>query len=244
MQSQSRDLNPGFETRMKKGRPFVRCKLAMSLDGRTAMETNDENQWISGDASRLDVQRLRARSSAIMTGINTVMADNPSLNVRDIDTGGRQPIRVILDAQLRMPTDARLLGLPGETLVFTESDDREKQERLIAAGAQVVSLQCAGKQEFLKSVLKFLAAEKEINEILLESGAILAGSMLEANLIDEIIVYVAPVLMGHDARSLFQLPAIRTMADRVVLEFQDIRVVGNDCRITARVRDPELGARD
>ena len=235
MQSQSRELNPGFETRMKKGRPYVRCKLAMSLDGRTAMETNDENQWISGESSRLDVQRLRARSSAIMTGINTVLADDPSLNVRDINTGERQPIRVILDAKLRMPTDARLLGLPGETMIFTESDDMEKQEKLKTAGAQVVSLKCSGKQEFLKSVMRFLASEKEINEILLESGAILAGSMLEANLIDEIIVYVAPVLMGHDARSLFQLPAIRTMADRLELVFSDIRMVGDDCRITAKI---------
>ena len=236
MQSQSRDLNPGFESRMNKGRPFVRCKLAMSLDGRTAMETNDENQWISGEASRLDVQRLRARSSAIMTGINTILADNPSLNVREVDTMGRQPLRVILDAQLRMPEDARLLGLPGETIIFTELTDEEKQKKLMSAGAQIVNLKRSSQQEFLKSVLKYLAEEKEINEILLESGAILAGSMLEANLIDEIIVYVAPILMGHDARSLFQLPAIKTMADRIELEFTNIHMVGEDCRITAKIR--------
>jgi diaminohydroxyphosphoribosylaminopyrimidine deaminase/5-amino-6-(5-phosphoribosylamino)uracil reductase len=235
MQIQSQALNPGFESRMKKGRPFVRCKLAMSLDGRTAMATNDENQWISGEASRSDVQRLRARSSAVMTGINTILADDPSLDVREIDTQGRQPLRVILDAKLRMPTAAKLLSLPGETLIFTESKDKNKQTNLKEIGANVIQLNSHGKKEFLNSVLKYIADEKEVNEVLLETGAILAGSMLEAGLIDEIIVYIAPVLMGHDARSLFQLPAIKTMTDRVQLEFSDIRMIGQDCRMTATI---------
>ena len=234
MQLQSQALNPGFESRMKLGRPFVRCKLAMSLDGRTAM-ANGESRWITGEASRKDVQRLRARSSAIMTGVNTVLADNPSLNVRQVDTLGRQPTRIILDTELKTPTTAKLLGLPGDTLIFTTSQDNKRKNELEDAGAKIIIEQTADRRKFLTSVLKYLTVEREVNEVLLETGATLAGSMLEAGLIDEIIVYIAPVLMGHGARALFQLPAIAAMTERIPLEFSDVRTIGQDFRITAKV---------
>ncbi len=235
MQSQAQALNPGFEMRMRDGRPFVRCKLAMSIDGRTALASG-ESHWISGEESRMDVQRLRARSSAIMTGINTVLADDPSLNVREIDTNGRQPLRVILDSELRTPKTAKMLELPGETLIFTVSENTERQDELGDVSAQIVKLQSSDKKEFLCSVLQYLAEEREVNEVMLETGATLAGSMLDAGLIDELIFYVAPTILGHDAKALFQLPGIKAMSDHVQLAFTDVRMIGNDCRITAKIR--------
>jgi diaminohydroxyphosphoribosylaminopyrimidine deaminase / 5-amino-6-(5-phosphoribosylamino)uracil reductase len=233
LQAQAQAINPGFEMRMRKGRPYVRCKLAMSVDGRTAM-ANGESKWISSEASRRDGQRLRARSSAIMTGVNTVLADDPSLTVRGVDTHGRQPVRVIIDRELRTPATARMLDLEGETIIFAISGDNDQKNKLEAAGAQVVTLHDSGDQDFLNSVLHYLAEEREVNEVLLESGATLAGKMLEAGVLDEIIIYMAPVLLGQKARPLFNLDGITTMSDRLVLDYTDMRMLGPDVRITLK----------
>lgn len=221
-------INRGYIVRRTAGRPFVRCKLAISLDGRTAL-ADGTSKWITGPEARLDVQRLRAESSAVMTGIGTVLADDPSLNVREIKLD-RQPVRVIIDPDLKFPASAKMLGLPGRTLIYTESRDQSLHETLAHSGAEIV--QVDGDQAgFLKRVLNNLAEKEEINEILLETGATLAGSMLDAGLIDELIVYQSPMLLGDGARGMFHLPAINTMADRIELEITGTRRVGKDVRI-------------
>lgn len=233
MQTPAQALNPGFEMRMRKGRPYVRCKLGMSVDGRTAM-ADGKSQWITGEAARADVQRLRARSSAILTGINTVLADDPSLTVRDTDTLGRQPLRIILDRRLRIPGEAKLFSQPGETLVFTVYGCPDKERALIKAGHPVIRIDGSGEKDFLLGVLYYLAKENEVNEILVESGPTLAGSLLQAGLVDELIIYMAPVLLGHEAKALLNLSGIKSMDARMKLEFTDIRMVGQDFRITLK----------
>ena len=231
--AEAEQLNRGYVLRRTLQRPFVRCKLAMSLDGRTAL-AGGASKWITGEAARKDVQRLRAESSAIMTGIGTVLADDPSLNVRDI-VMDRIPLRVIIDPQLRCPPAAKMLQLPGRTLIFTGNHDPDKLELLRQAGAEVVMLdqQASG---FLRQALAVLAVKEEINEVLLEAGATLAGSMLDAGLIDEMIIYQAPVLLGDAGRGLFKLPLIASMADRRELELIETRRVGQDVRLTMKVK--------
>jgi diaminohydroxyphosphoribosylaminopyrimidine deaminase/5-amino-6-(5-phosphoribosylamino)uracil reductase len=242
MEQQAQALNPGFTKRMTLGLPYVRCKLAMSLDGRTAMASG-ESQWISSSAARTDVQRLRARSAAIVTGIGTVLADDPSLNVRleaaqlsgvEPDQDILQPLRVVLDSHLRMPPDARMLGLPRQTLVLCGSDaEASRAARLQAAGARVHTMPTVAARIDLESAFRFLAAQ-QINEVLLETGPTLAGSALQAGLVDELVIYMAPHLMGDSARGLFSLPALRHMRQRIALRISDMRAIGEDWRITAR----------
>jgi diaminohydroxyphosphoribosylaminopyrimidine deaminase/5-amino-6-(5-phosphoribosylamino)uracil reductase len=234
LQAQAVGLNPGFIMRMRYHRPFVRCKLAMSLDGRTAMASG-ESEWITGPAARRDVQFLRARSSAIMVGIGTVLADDPSLNVREIDIG-RQPLRVVVDPHLSTPPTARMLNLPGRTVIATATHGADVEEALKRAGAEVAHLAGQGDGVDLGALMGYLE-QQQVNEVLLETGATLSGAMLRAGLIDEIVIYMAPVLMGDGARGLFHLPRLDTMAQRVQLDIKDIRAVGNDWRITAEVRD-------
>jgi diaminohydroxyphosphoribosylaminopyrimidine deaminase/5-amino-6-(5-phosphoribosylamino)uracil reductase len=238
LEAQARALNPGFISRMQRRRPWVRVKLAASLDGRTAMASG-ESKWISGAAARQDVQRLRARSSAILTGIGTVLADDPALNVR-LDAEQlhgveplRQPLRVVLDPDLAMPAQAQMLSLPGNTLVFTAVNDPGRYRALQASGAEVALVGGAAGQLDLSAVLEQLA-EREINEVLLECGATLAGAFLQAGLVDELIVYLAPHLMGDSARGLFRLPGLERMRERIALEWLDVRQVGSELRITAR----------
>ncbi|HKJ76205.1 MAG TPA: bifunctional diaminohydroxyphosphoribosylaminopyrimidine deaminase/5-amino-6-(5-phosphoribosylamino)uracil reductase RibD [Gammaproteobacteria bacterium] len=236
LRGQAEALNPGFVRRMRDGRPFVRSKLAMSLDGRTAMASG-ESRWITSEAARTDVHRLRARSSAIVTGIGTVLADDPSLTVRLEDLPEpRQPLRVVLDPRLSLPESARMLSLPGRTLVVTAADDPEQQERLEAAGAEVLRLPGGPDSIDLPAMLEELG-RREVNEVLLETGATLSGAMLQAGLLDEIVVYMAPLLMGDGARGLFHLPGLEEMAGRVELEIDEMRAVGRDWRITATVSE-------
>ncbi|TCT24085.1 bifunctional diaminohydroxyphosphoribosylaminopyrimidine deaminase/5-amino-6-(5-phosphoribosylamino)uracil reductase RibD [Thiobaca trueperi] len=241
LESEAHALNPGFIQRMERGRPFVRCKLAASLDGRTAMP-DGESKWISSEASRRDVQRLRAGSSAILTGIGTVLVDDPGLNVRlaASDLPGmepsdpiRQPLRVVVDSQWRMPLKARMLALPGATLVVGVADAPERMAALKAAGAEVLRAPARDGRVDLTALMVILA-QRGINEILLETGATLAGAALAAGLVDEIVLYLAPHLMGDAARGLFHLPAMATMTDRIALELLDVRCVGPDLRIRAR----------
>lgn len=230
MQAEAEALNPGFIQRMKTGRPYVRLKLAASLDGRTAV-ANGESKWITGEAARADVQRLRARSSAILTGIGTVLADDPSLNVRAFDVG-RQPLRVVLDSQLRTPPTAKMLTLPGSTLIVTAANDAARAEALITAGAEVLRLARDGHVD-LNALLGALA-QREVNEVLVEAGSTLSGALLEAGLVDELVLYYAPVLLGDRGRGMFHLDGIVNMADRKPLEIKDVRAVGKDWRVIAR----------
>lgn len=239
MAAQAEQLNPGYLQRMRRGRPYVRAKLAMSLDGRTAMASG-ESKWITGPAARADVQHLRARSAAIMTGIGTVLADDPSLTVRldSLDNQPpRQPLRVVLDHQLRTPATAKLLQQPGKTLIFGVNDEEARRQALLAAGAELLLLE--GQAMALTDVLEVLAL-REINEVLLEAGPTLSGAMLKAGLIDELVIYLAPHLLGDAARALFHLPGLDNMAQRIELAIQEVRVVGQDWRITAQPRN--LGA--
>jgi len=231
LEDEARRLNPGFIKRMRTGRPYVRNKLAMSLDGRTAMASG-ESKWITSEAARQDVHRLRARSSAVVTGVGTILADDPSLNVR-LEGFERQPMRVVVDTHLSMPDTARMIKLPGRTLVMTCSDDAGAKERLEQAGAEVIVMPFCGNAVDMEGVLDTLG-QLEVNEVLVETGATLSGAMLRQGLIDEMVIYLAPILMGDMARSLFHLPGIETMADRIALDILDIRAVGNDWRITAK----------
>ena len=235
MQVQAQALNPGFEMRMRERRPFVRSKLAMSLDGKTAL-ANGQSKWITADAARQDVQRLRAQSSSIMTGIGPVLADDPALTVRDIDTGNRQPLRVVLDPDLKMPTTAKMLKEPGRTLLFTLSGNKKKKTALTGAGAEVFTLDAKDRQAMVQPVMTQLAGHEEVNEVLVEAGAVLNGSLLCAGLIDELIIYMAPHILGHDARGLFNIPVIEEMNNRFELKFTDVRMIGQDIRITLKPR--------
>jgi diaminohydroxyphosphoribosylaminopyrimidine deaminase/5-amino-6-(5-phosphoribosylamino)uracil reductase len=233
---QAAALNPGFVMRMSHGRPWVRCKLAMSLDGRTALASG-ESRWVTGDAARRDVHRLRARSSAILTGIATLLADDPFLTVRldeDPEAEIRQPLRVVLDSRLRTPPDARLLEQPGETLILTGEAGVRIRERFAQPRVTVVSLPLVAGRMDLDAVMRYLAG-REINEVHLEAGATLCGALLQAGLVDELIVYMAPHLLGDAARGLFSLPGLVQMNERIALSIQDIRAVGRDWKITAAV---------
>jgi len=241
LEAEARALNPGFIKRMERGRPYVRCKLAASLDGRTAMASG-ESQWITGEAARRDVQRLRAGSSAILTGIGTLLADDPSLNVRlDADDlpglrpgeAIRQPLRVVLDSLWRTPAIARILTLPGTTLIVGAVDDPGRMAKLKGAGAEVFLCPGDSGQVDLAALMSELA-RREINEVLLETGPTLAGAAVSEGLVDEILIYLAPHLMGDAGRGLFSLPGIERMRDRIPLAIVDVRAVGRDLRITAR----------
>ena len=232
LEAQARVLNPGFIKRMQTGRPYVRNKLAMSLDGRTAMASGD-SKWITSDAARADVHRLRARSSAIVTGVGTVLADDPNLTVR-LEGIERQPLRVVLDTHLSTPVTARILKQPGRTLVMTCSEDEAAREALERAGAEVICLPFCSSAVDMQAVLDALG-EMEVNEVFLETGATLSGAMLKAGLIDELVVYMAPILMGDNARGLFHLPGLDSMDQKIQLTISDIRAVGQDWRITATV---------
>ncbi len=232
MEAEASALNEGFVTRMRRGRPYVRIKLAASLDGRTA-KADGESKWITGPAARADVQRWRARSSAILTGVGTALTDDPRLNVRDFDIG-RQPLRVVVDSRLRMAGTASMLRLSGKTLVVTASADREKTESLRAAGAEVLLLAAPNGRVDLAALMRHLAAS-EVNELLVEAGATLCGAILEAGLVDEILIYFAPHVMGSRERAMFELPALAGMAERIPMHIRDVRAVGDDWRVIARV---------
>jgi diaminohydroxyphosphoribosylaminopyrimidine deaminase/5-amino-6-(5-phosphoribosylamino)uracil reductase len=211
----------------------------MSLDGRTAMASG-ESQWITSPQARRDVHRLRARSSAIMTGVGTLLADDPSLDVRlspaelalgpDLETP--QPLRVVLDPQLQTPATARMLRLPGDTLLLYAESTVDETRVLEHAGARLMPVPGDRRQLDLTAVLELLG-RLQINEVLLECGATLAGAMLAQGLIDELIVYLAPHIMGDGARGLFHLPGLQRMADRCAIQITDLRQVGSDLRITA-----------
>lgn len=231
LEAMARALNPGFLSRMERGRPWLRLKLAASLDGRTAL-AGGESRWITGEWARNDVQRLRARSSAILTGAGTVLNDDPRLNVR-LPGATRQPLRIVLDAELDVPPAARVFVPPGEALVMTASGDAVRAGRLVAAGVRVETIRRDGTGLDLQAVMARLA-ELEVNELHVECGATLAGSLLSAGLIDELVVYMAPTLLGEGARPLMAIGALASMTDRPRFEIVDMRRVGGDLKLVLR----------
>ncbi len=232
MEAAARELNIGFVSRMTHGMPWVRSKIAASLDGRTAL-ANGASKWITGSAARQDVQQWRARSCAVLTGIGTVLADDPQLNLRDVGAT-RQPLRVVLDTQLRISVDAKILQ-GGNVLIYTASIDVSKQDALRERGADVVVMQTVKDGLPLSAVLSDLA-KRGINEVLVESGKTLNGALLKAGLVDELVLYLAPQLLGDVARGLADVGELTQLEQRVELAWQDVRHVGNDIRITARVK--------
>lgn len=234
MEQSARALNRGFFTRVITGKPFLRIKIAASLDGALAMR-GGESQWITGPESRRDVQRLRAVSGAVMSGIGTVLADDPSFTVREssIDTGGMQPWRVIVDTHLRMPLSAGMLCLPGRTLVYCVDD--AARPALEDAGADVVQTAADGDTVDLNEVLLDLGRQG-VNDLLVEAGPALSGSLVSADLADELVIYQAPHIMGSETISMFHTPAWTALADRRGLDIVDTRRIGADTRITARFR--------
>ncbi|KVM97211.1 bifunctional diaminohydroxyphosphoribosylaminopyrimidine deaminase/5-amino-6-(5-phosphoribosylamino)uracil reductase RibD [Burkholderia stagnalis] len=227
------ELNIGFVSRMTRGRPWVRMKSAASLDGRTALPSG-ESQWITGDAARLDGHAWRARACAILTGIGTVREDNPQLTVRGIDTP-RQPQRVLVDSRLELPLDARLLeGAP--LLIFCGRLDEAGEARataLKAHGAEIVPLPNAHGKVDLPGMLAALGA-RGINELHVEAGHKLNGSLLREHCVDELLVYLAPSLLGADAAGMFDLAAPASLDARARLTFHSIERIGDDLRILAR----------
>ena len=262
MEAAARELNIGFFSRMTRGTPWLRSKIAMSLDGRTAL-ANGTSKWITGEDARRDVQHWRARSCAVLTGIGTVLADDAQLNVRESallfppltaegslrsngeppgvphagTRGGReglrQPLRVVVDSQLRLPLTARVL-LGGNVAVYTAAQDAEKIAALEKTGARVIVLPDANGRVDLNAVLRDLAA-RGCNEVLVEAGSALNGALLQAGLVDELLLYLAPQLLGDAARGMAQLGEFSRLDQRVNLKWHDVRQIGNDLRITVRV---------
>jgi diaminohydroxyphosphoribosylaminopyrimidine deaminase/5-amino-6-(5-phosphoribosylamino)uracil reductase len=231
METAALTLNAGFVARMTRGWPLVRCKTGMSLDGRTAL-ANGVSQWITGAAARLDVQHWRARSCAVLTGINTVLSDDAQLNVREIETL-RQPLRVVLDSRLRMPPDARILQ-GGGVLIYCAMRDEQKMANLENAGAIVIVLPDARGRIDLEAMLRDLA-QRGCNEVLVEAGAILNGALLHKGLADELLLYIAPQLLGDMARGMAVLGELTALDQRIDLKWLDVCQVGDDLRIRAQL---------
>jgi diaminohydroxyphosphoribosylaminopyrimidine deaminase/5-amino-6-(5-phosphoribosylamino)uracil reductase len=225
--TEAEELNSGFLKRMRQGRPWVRIKLAQSMDGHIALG-NGSSQWISGPEARADVQNWRARSDVIMTGIGTVLADDPSLNVRN-SKNARQPARVIIDSQWRTPANARLLDLPGQVLIAGLSENTVPQA-LRETSAECMVLPSSEGQVDMRAVLRELG-EREFNEVQLEAGATLCGTLIQQELVDELLIYQAPVILGGGAVSPFAAPRLDNMDDRVHLEWMDSRRIGKDLRL-------------
>ena len=229
MAAEARELNVGFVSRMERGRPWLRLKLAASLDGKTALN-NGRSQWITGPAARRDGHAWRARACAILTGAGTVRDDDPRLTVRDVETA-RQPLRVVVDSHFETPATARILE-GGNTLIAAAAGDAAKIAALRAAGAEVAVLPNAQGKVDLPRLMRLLA-ERGVNELHVEAGHKLNGSLLREGLVDELLLYFAPTLIGS-GREMFPLPEIEDLADRRDLKIHDLRRIGDDIRILAR----------
>ena len=227
---EARELNIGFFSRMQRGRPWVRMKIAASLDGRTALD-NGASQWITGEAARRDGHAWRKRASALLTGIGTVLEDNPRLDVRLVPTP-RQPLRVIVDSRLQTPADARILDAPGEVLVYTAADDTLRAAALRARGAQLLPMAGAHAKVDLAAMLADLA-QRGVNELHVEAGHKLNASLLREGLVDELLVYLAPRLLGI-GREMAAFGPLSTLAEALEFEFTQVDRIGDDLRILAR----------
>jgi len=248
LEAECRRSNRGFLQRMKTNKPNVINKLAMSLDGRTAMKSG-ESQWITGPEARAQVHLLRAQSCAVITGIGSILRDNPSMNVRadELALAGvpqatieliKQPLRVVLDSQLRLPTSAKILQQPGSVLVITCVADLQRHQALIDMGAELVVCAADDQGKVDLSAVLTLLGQRQCNQVLVEAGAGLSGAFLKAGLTHHLVVYLAPKLMGSEAKALFNLP-LETMAQAVDVDIKGISQVGNDWRIDATPKRPD-----
>lgn len=232
LENEARELNIGFVARMTRGRPWLRLKAAASLDGKTALN-NGVSQWITGLEARRDGHRWRARACAILTGIGTVRDDDPQLSVREVDTP-RQPLRVVVDSKLEIPLTAQILR-GGPVLVAAAVDDEKRANSLRATGAEVVVLPNPHGKVELSGLLEELG-RRGINEVHVEAGFKLNGSLLREGLVDELLLYLAPCLIGHDASGLFNLPELASLDGKHRLQVRDLRQIGEDIRLIARLR--------
>lgn len=242
MMTEAEALNRGFLKRMRTGFPFIQLKLGASLDGRTAMASG-ESQWITSAAARRDVQRLRAQSSAILSTSATVLADDPALTVRwgELDEEARshlgaeaqlrQPVRVIIDSHNRVTAQHRIIKQPGETWLMRRAPDIASWSESVT---QIPVPEVAGRLDLVAMLL--LLGQRQINTLWVEAGATLAGALLRGGLVDELIVYLAPKLLGNDARGLCALPGLTQLADAPEFSFSDVRQVGADLRLTLTPR--------
>lgn len=231
MQDEARALNAGFVARMSRGRPWLRMKIAASLDGRTAL-ANGKSQWITGPEARRDGHAWRARACALLTGIGTVRDDDPQLDVREVETT-RQPLKVVVDSRLQLPLSAKLLAR-GKVLVAAAVDDRTAITALQDKGAEVVLLPNAQGKVELTELMRELA-RRELNEVQVEAGYKLNGSLLGAGLVDELLLYLAPSILGDSACAMFNLPELTDLAQKRLVQFADVQTIGSDLRILARV---------
>jgi diaminohydroxyphosphoribosylaminopyrimidine deaminase/5-amino-6-(5-phosphoribosylamino)uracil reductase len=230
LEGEARELNIGFVTRMTRGRPWVRMKIAATLDGRTAL-ADGRSQWITGEAARQDGHRWRARACALATGIGTVKADDPRLTVRGVDTP-RQPMRVVIDSRLETPPQARVVE-GGKLLLFCAADDAARRRALEAKGAEVVVLANRAGKVDLPAMLVALA-QRGINELHVEGGFKLNGSLLREDCVDEFLFYLNPSLLGDAAQGMVNLPAAASLDARVALRLHAVERVGEDLRVIAR----------
>lgn len=240
MGDSARRLNLGFFSRVERQRPYVRVKIAASLDGRTALH-NGQSQWITSEAARADVQHLRAQSGAIVTGIQTILMDDPLLNVRLSGFSINQPMLVVLDSHLQMPLSGRCWQQPERLMIVCAASTldselgRIKQQQLVAQGAQVLSMAEANGRVDLQVLWHYLAQTHQINDMLVEAGATLAGAVVQSGLVDEVIWYAAPCILGNTARAGLVLPPIEQMQDVIRWSVVDERQVGRDWRLTFKV---------
>jgi len=230
LEQEAKWLNRGFVSRMSVGKPWVVLKSAATLDGRTAA-FDGTSKWITSDEARADVQRLRANSSAIVTGIGTVLADDPTMNVR-IEGAQRQPLRVVLDSDLKTPLEARIIGSDQKLVIFTLSSDMDKVSALIENGAEVIQLDSDGDRLNLTAVLDELA-KWQCNELLIEAGQTLSGAFLQAGLVDELELFYAGSLLGDQGKSMFQFDAPLPFENRAEFRINDVAMIGPDFRVNA-----------
>jgi diaminohydroxyphosphoribosylaminopyrimidine deaminase/5-amino-6-(5-phosphoribosylamino)uracil reductase len=232
LEEEARALNLGFEKRMRIGQPRVIVKLAASLDGRTAL-ANGVSRWITGEDARADVHRLRAECGAIVTGVNTVIADDPQLNVRDpaIEMRGRQPLKVIVDSNLRTPSAARIF-LDGSALIATAREHVDQGAALQARGAELVGSKLDSRVRVDLRTLMAELGRRQCNDVLIEAGATLAGRVIEEGLADVLIVYVAPLVLGNSARPLLHLPPLERMDAALQFELKQALPLGRDLKLT------------
>jgi diaminohydroxyphosphoribosylaminopyrimidine deaminase / 5-amino-6-(5-phosphoribosylamino)uracil reductase len=232
----ARALNIGFVSRMERGRPWLRMKAAVSLDGRSALG-DGSSRWITGEAARADGHAWRKRAGAVLTGVGTVRDDDPRLDVRLVATP-RQPLRVVVDSRLETPPTARILAPPGRVLVYAAIDDGARRRALEARGVEIVLRPTAAGKVDLAAMLADLAT-REINELHVEAGEKLNGSLLAAGLVDELLVYVAPRLVGT-GRGLAALGPIAALQDALAFSFTSVEPVGADLRLILRPAPPVL----
>jgi diaminohydroxyphosphoribosylaminopyrimidine deaminase/5-amino-6-(5-phosphoribosylamino)uracil reductase len=232
-EAEAKQLNRGFITRMQTGRPFVTLKLASSLDGRIAMQSG-ESAWITSDAARKDVHRLRLEGCVVLTGINTVLADDPRMTARLSDgdipktyyLSGRQPHRAVLDSRERMPRDAAILRAPGLTWQLVAEDENSD-----SSDENVIAFPVLNQRLDLNAVLDYLG-EQQMNNVLVEAGGTLAAEFIKSGLVDELVVYQSPDIMGSSAQAMINLPEILKMSEKIEFEYRDVRKIGRDLKLT------------